>query len=256
MTTASIPPQAEDVVLASVNSVQIHSDVFGKWLNFTLANGGQDSPQLRQNLLNDLILREAVAQDIASLGLLQNEHNQFKLELAKQNAALELWFAHFFNLHPISEADIRSEYEKQLAMSNDPLHSTEYFVSQIVVSTEAEALKLIKQIQNPTSFEVLAKECSLDRASGDRGGQLGWAFANQFAPPMNEIIPTLTVGKIHPKPIQMPVGFYIVQLTNSRRVALPPFEQAKDNILKLLIARGRQQAIAELMNRSKVDMAK
>lgn len=252
MSSASQASAPKLNLIASVNGVEITTDLLDLSVSNAIASGNQDSIQLRQGLINDLIMREAIAQDVSKLGLLDNEHNGFKVKLAEQNAILDLWFANFFKAHPLTDLDIRSEYERQLALSKDPAHSTEFLVSQIVVGSESEALQLIKQIKDPSTFDILARERSLDRVSAEKGGLVGWAFSGQLAPPINEIVPTLTVGKIYPKPIQMPVGFYIIQLTNSRQISIPPFEQARDNIVRILIQRGRQQAINELMSTVKV----
>jgi peptidyl-prolyl cis-trans isomerase C len=110
----------------------------------------------------------------------------------------------------------------------------------------------MKQIKDPASFAILAKEKSLDKTTSEKGGLVGWALASQLAAPMNEIVPTLTKGKIAPKPIQTNVGWYIIQLDDVKPVVIPPFDQVKENIAIAMIQQKRQEAIGQLMNTAKI----
>ena len=249
-TTASAQPSGN--VLVTVNGSKITSNQLNDWVASAVADGNQDTPQLRQNILNDLVMREAINQDVKKTGLLSQGNNAFKVKLAEQNAIVELWFAQYFKTRPISEADVKAEYDKQVALAKTPQNSKEYQVSQIVVATEAEALSLMKQIKDPSSFAILAKEKSLDKTTSDKGGLVGWALPSQLAPPMNEIVPTLTKGKIAPKPIQTNVGWYIIQLDDVKPIVIPPFDQVKENIARALIQQKRQEAINQLMSTSKI----
>lgn len=255
MTSNLASAQASGTVLVTVNGSNITSDQLNEWVASAVADGNQDTPQLRQNILNDLVMREAINQEVKKTGLLKTGNNAFKVKLAEQNAIAELWFAQYFKTHPVTDNDVKAEYQKQVALSKDPKNSKEYQVSQIVVGTEAEALSLMKQIKDPASFAILAKEKSLDKATSEKGGLVGWALASQLAPPMNEIVPTLTKGKIAPKPIQTNVGWYIIQLDDVKPIVIPPFDQVKENIARVLIQQKRQEAINQLMSASKITKA-
>ena len=252
MTTNISAAEPSGPVLVTVNGSKITNNQLNDWVSSAVADGNPDTPQLRQNILNDLVMREAINQDVKKTGLLSKGNNAFKVKLAEQNAVVELWFAQYFKTHPITDADVRAEYDKQVALSKEPKNSKEYQVSQIVVATEAEALALMKQIKDPSSFAILAKEKSLDKTTSEKGGLVGWALASQLAAPMNEIVPTLTKGKIAPKPIQTNVGWYIIQLDDVKPIVIPPFDQVKENIARAMIQQKRQEAISQLMGSAKI----
>ncbi|QWD92700.1 peptidyl-prolyl cis-trans isomerase [Polynucleobacter asymbioticus] len=252
MTSNISSAQSAGSVLVTVNGSKITTNQLNDWVASAVADGNPDTPQLRQNILNDLVMREAINQDVKKTGLLNKGNNAFKVKLAEQNAIVELWFAQYLKAHPITEADVQAEYDKQVALSKDPKNSKEYQVSQIVVATEAEALALMKQIKDPSSFAILAKEKSLDKSTSERGGLVGWALPSQLAAPMNEIVPTLTKGKIAPKPIQTNVGWYIIQLDDVKPVVIPPFDQVKENIARAMIQQKRQEAVSQLMGAAKI----
>lgn len=151
-------------VAMTINGGKIYTSQVNEMVSIAVANGAKDSPDLRQNILNDLAVREVITQDIKKTGLLSKDNNALKLKLAQQNTMLELWFAEYFKSRPVTEADVKAEYDRQVAVSKEPQNAQQYEVAQIMVATEAEAADIIKQINAGTKFEALAKEKSLEKS--------------------------------------------------------------------------------------------
>ena len=104
-------------VLLTINGSKIYTSQVNEMVSMAVANGAKDSPELRQNVLNDLVVREVITQDIKKTGLLNKDNNALKLKLAQQNTMLDLWFAEYFKTHQVTEADVKAEYDRQLAFS-------------------------------------------------------------------------------------------------------------------------------------------
>jgi peptidyl-prolyl cis-trans isomerase C len=66
-------------VLTTVNGSKIFTSQLNEMVALAVANGAKDSPELRQNLLDDLVLREVITQDIRKTGLLNKDNNALKL---------------------------------------------------------------------------------------------------------------------------------------------------------------------------------
>ena len=239
-------------VLTTINGSKIYASQVNEMVSMAVANGAKDSPELRQNLLNDLVVREVITQDIKKTGLLNKDNNALKLKLAQQNTMLELWFAEYFKTHQVTEADVKAEYERQAALSKEPKNAKQYEVAQIMVATEGEAAEIIKQINNGAKFEVLAKEKSLEKLSGAQGGVVGWVFPFQLAPPINDLIVNLGKGKVAQSPIKTNNGWHVIKLDDVRPFAMPAFDQVKNNITQELVQQRRQQAINTLLKDAKV----
>jgi peptidyl-prolyl cis-trans isomerase C len=239
-------------VAMTINGSIIYVSQVNEMVSMAIANGAKDSPQLRQNLLNDLVVREVITQDIKKTGLLNKDNNALKLKLAQQNAMLELWFAEYFKARPVTEADVKAEYDRQAALSKEPQNSKQYEVAQIMVATEGEAADIIKQINAGTKFEVLAKEKSLEKISGAQGGVVGWVFPSQLAPPINELIVSLGKGNIAPSPVKTNNGWHVIKLDDVRPFVMPPFDQVKNNLTQELVQQRRQEAINALLKDAKV----
>ena len=234
-------------VLTTVNGSKIFTSQLNEMVALAVANGAKDSPELRQNLLDDLVLREVISQDIRKTGLLNKDNNALKLKLAQQNTLLELWFEEYFKKNPVTESDIRAEYDRQVALSKEPQNSKQYEVSQIQVATEAEATEIIQQINKGAKFEALAKDKSVEKLSAAQGGLVGWVLPAQLAAPINMLIVNLDKGKVTQTPVRTNNGWHVIRVDDVRPFVIAPFDQVRNVIAQELVQQRRQQAINALL---------
>jgi peptidyl-prolyl cis-trans isomerase C len=239
-------------VLTTVNGSKIFTSQLNEMVALAVANGAKDSPELRQNLLDDLVLREVISQDIRKTGLLSKDNNALKLKLAQQNTLLELWFEEYFKKNPVSESDIRAEYDRQVALSKEAQNSKQYEVSQIQVATEAEATEIIQQVNKGAKFETLAKDKSVEKLSAAQGGLVGWVLPAQLAPPINMLIVNLDKGKVAQTPIRTNNGWHVIRVDDVRPFVIAPFDQVRNTLAQELVQQRRQQAINGLIQNAKV----
>ena len=239
-------------VLMTINGSKIYTSQVNEMVSMAVANGAKDSPELRQNILNDLMVREVITQDIKKTGLLNKDNNALKLKLAQQNTMLELWFAEYFKKNPVTESDVRAEYGRQALLSKEPQNSKQYEVSQIQVATEVEATEIIQKINKGAKFEALAKDKSLEKISGAQGGVVGWVLPAQLAAPINTLIVNLGKGQVTQSPIKTNNGWHVIKLDDVRPFVMPPFEQVQNTIAQELVQQRRQEAINALLKESKV----
>jgi len=234
-------------VLTTVNGSKIFTSQLNERVALAVANGAKDSPELRQNLLDDLVLREVISQDIRKTGLLNKDNNALRLKLAQQNTLLELWFEEYLKKNPVTESDIRAEYDRQVALSKEPQNSKQYEVSQIQVATEAEANEIIQQINKGAKFETLAKDKSVEKISAAQGGLVGWVLPAQLAPPINTLIVNLDKGKVTQTPIRTNNGWHVIRVDDVRPFVIAPFDQVRNTVVQELVQQRRQQAVNALL---------
>src|SRR5690606_33012036 len=87
----------------------------------------------------------------------------------------------------------------------------------------------------------LAKEHSKDPGSGARGGELGWAQADNYVAPFAEALRQLEPGETTTEPVQSQFGWHIIRLQDTREAEFPAFEQVKPQLEELM----RQEALSE-----------
>jgi len=241
-----------DLVLTTVNGSKIVSSQLNEMVTLAVANGAKDTPELRQNLLDDLVVREVITQDIKKTGLLNKDNNALKLNLAQQNTLLELWFTEYFKKNPVTESEVRAEYDRQVKLSKEPQNSKQYEVAQIMVATEAEAAGIIQQINSGAKFETLAKDKSLEKISGAQGGGVGWVLPAQLAPPIDVLIVNLGKGQVAQSPIRTNNGWHVIKLDDVRPMVISTFDQVRNNLAQELAQQRRQQAVKALLKDAKV----
>ena len=81
----------------------------------------------------------------------------------------------------------------------------------ILVATEAECLKLKKDIEGGSNFADVAKQHS-KCPSGKQGGALGEFSRGQMVPEFDRVVFQEAVGKVH-GPVKTQFGFHLVEIT-------------------------------------------
>jgi peptidyl-prolyl cis-trans isomerase C len=238
--------------VASINGVKLPASRLEEILNYYQQEGGLVTPDIKARMLDDLMLKEVIFQEVTKTGLIKKPENQARLEMAKKNAAVEIWWQNYLQAHPVAESDVRVEYELLVKASQEPRNKKEYNVSQIVVATEAQALELLKELDRGAVFEVLAKKSSIHKDSVEQGGLLGWALPVQLLEPLGNAVISLGKGKVSSAPIQTSYGWHILRVNDARDYVLPSYDQLKAQIRTNLLIKKRNQAFSELMTRYKV----
>ena len=82
----------------------------------------------------------------------------------------------------------------------------------ILVKTEAEALRILKEIKSGTDFDELARKYSIDPSSGSKGGNLGLFQRGDLLPDFEAAILRLKVGELSDA-VKTSVGYHIIQRT-------------------------------------------
>jgi peptidyl-prolyl cis-trans isomerase C len=249
--------QAPSTVAATVNGVKVFNKDLDLMVKAAEASGAKDSPDLRNAILNDLVIREAILQDVKKNSLEKRGDNEARIKIANQNILIDLWFAEFMKAHPITDAEIRAEYDRQAAITKDGKNSNEYKISQIVVATEADANDVITKLNGGSNFNQLAKEKSLDKQSAANGGEItNWILPDQLVPPLGDTVVGLTKGKVSVKAVRTNLGWHVVRLDDMRKFKLPTFEESKNIISQSFLNRRKQEAISDLMKKATVVPAK
>ena len=85
--------------------------------------------------------------------------------------------------------------------------------SHILVKKHSEALTIVEKLRNGETFSKLAKELSLDKASGIKGGDLGFFTKGMMVKPFEEAAFKLEKGTITQQPIKTEFGYHIIKRT-------------------------------------------
>ncbi|HEY9399650.1 MAG TPA: peptidylprolyl isomerase [Nitrososphaeraceae archaeon] len=84
--------------------------------------------------------------------------------------------------------------------------------SHILVNKQSEALSIIERLKKGESFDKLAKEYSIDRGSGKRGGDLGF-FGRGIMVRAFEIASFKLEKNQISEPVKTEFGYHIIKRT-------------------------------------------
>ena len=83
--------------------------------------------------------------------------------------------------------------------------------SHILVKKHSEALQILERIKKGESFADLARELSIDKGSGKRGGDLGFFGRGQMVKPFEEAAFKLEKGELTNEPVRTQFGYHIIR---------------------------------------------
>ncbi|HXT85324.1 MAG TPA: peptidylprolyl isomerase [Verrucomicrobiae bacterium] len=83
--------------------------------------------------------------------------------------------------------------------------------SHILVKKQSEALLIIERIKNGESFTNIAKDLSIDKGSGKKGGDLGIFGKGMMVKPFEEAAFKLKKGEMTTEPIKTEFGYHIIK---------------------------------------------
>ena len=218
---------------ASVNGIIIWSDAVEQGIQASIARGQKETPELRNAVLGKLIEITLLAQKADQDGLADTEKANRQLALIRQNYLADLQLSTFIQKNPVIDAEVRSEYDRQIATLGPKAMIVEYKVSDIAVANEADAQAALARLKKGESFSAIAKQISL-APNKVQGGAVGWVQAGQTLPQIAGVLTTLPKGQFSPEPIKMPEGWYLVKVDDKRTSKPPSFEEAKVGIRKNL----------------------
>ena len=192
--------------VATVNGTPITKGVFDLKMAATQSSGQKDTPQLREAVKNELINFELLAQEAERMGLDKDIQWKDQITLMRQNVLTQAYVNAYLKDRPITTDQLREEYEKQKQSMGGGESFTQYKLSQIIVSTQADANRIIERLRGGEPFAKAAKEFSIDAATKSRGGSLGWIVLTQVNPSVAQLIGGLPKGGVS-QSLEVPQGW-------------------------------------------------
>ncbi|QCP55025.1 peptidyl-prolyl cis-trans isomerase [Trinickia violacea] len=217
------------------------------------ASHQSDTPQLRQNLKQQLIVRELFRQNAEKGQYGTKPEVQEAMNAAKVNAETQLYLKDSIHPAQVTDAQVKARYDEIVAS----LGKEEYKPRIIVVPDEATANTVLAALKSGTAFDALARQYSTAPSKAS-GGELPWV---SFKTPMTEgktqglplavaqAITQLPVGGVLPQSIALGSDTNgpraIVKVDAKRPTQVPPFDQAQGTIRQQLQALALEKAAAQ-----------
>jgi len=150
-----------------------------------------------------------------------------------------LYEAHIGSSVKVSESEARIFYDAQ---------KEENRLAVIALADEATAKSALAKLGAGTAFAEVAKGMSVDPNAARSGGEIpGWVTLGQLPLDVEKAVAPLKVGE-HTGVVVQPNGSYIFALLEKRpRKDPPPFDQNKEEIVKMLESRKKGALVAQYL---------
>ena len=241
----ALPAFAQNV--ATVNGTAIPQSRADLLVTEQKSQGAPDSEQLRAAVKEELIRREVLSQEARKKSLDKSAAVQAQMDMARQAVLIRAYLQDFVKAHPVSDADVKAEYDKIKSQLGDK----EYKARHILVEKEEEAKAIIAKLDKGEKIDDLAKQ-SKDPGSKDKGGDLGWANPASFVKPFADALSKLEKGKYTTTPVKTDFGYHVIKLEDSRRLKAPAFDEVKGQLKQRLEQQRVEKHIAELRSKAAV----
>jgi peptidyl-prolyl cis-trans isomerase C len=245
---APAPTAAANKPLAVVNGKEIPA-LYGDLVKREMAQGQPDSPQLDARVRESLINLELLSRAALDKGLDKEPNLAAALDIRRKDQLAKAYLEDYVKTHPVTDAEIQAMYDKAKAQPMEP----EYHAHHILVKTEAEAKKLIAELDKKAKFEDLAKKYSKDPGSAKNGGELDWSDRRAFVPEFSNALASLKKGETTQTPVKTQFGYHIIRLDDTRMPKLPPLDAVRGEIVKQIQQERVRDAITAARASAKIE---
>ncbi len=259
LTAAPAPAQtADDPVLARVDGDAIHlSDlvaIAGEVLPPELAALPAASllsslpPAVAGQLLDRAITERAIVLAARKQGLEQDPALRQRLRRAEdqelQQALLGREVAAL-----VTDDAIRARYDRDAAARRA---EEEVRARHILLPTEAAARAALAELQRGADFATVARARSTDPGSRD-GGDLGFFKRGDMVAEFAEAAFALAPGQTSTAPLRTQFGRHVIRVEERRNAAAPPFEAARDQLRRQLMAEQVEGVVTRIRGAAQVE---
>lgn len=241
------PAWAGGNIAATVNNVPLPQAQLDLLVNTFVAKGAKDGEELRKQLTDELVAREAVAQEALKLGLDKSPEVTAALANARRDLLVNVFQADYAAKHPASDAEIKALYDQQKQEAGDK----EYRIRHVLVKTEAEAKEILAALKKGAKLETLAREKSLDSASRAAGGDIGWQVPVMLVPAVRDVVKGLAKGQAS-EPVQSSFGWHVLRVEEVRPFEFPELGKVKASLQQQLQNQSTLRAIEEIRRTAQI----
>lgn len=223
-----LPPEMA-VLPAAALLQSLPPEVAGQLLDRAIAERAIVLVARRQGLDQDPVVRDRVRR--------AEEQELQQALLAREVAAL------------VTDEAVRARYESDAAARRA---EEEVRARHILLPTEAAARTALEELRRGADFATVARARSTDPGSRE-GGDLGFFKRGDMVAEFAEAAFALAPGQVSAAPVRTQFGWHVIRLEERRHAAAPPFEAARDQLRRQLMAEQVQTVVARIRGEARIE---
>ncbi|MDR0407653.1 MAG: peptidyl-prolyl cis-trans isomerase [Campylobacteraceae bacterium] len=220
-------------VIATVNGQDVSDEDIGLLLRqFPNVSYEKLPEDAKQQVLNQAIDRKLLIENAIKNGIEKDKEFISTLEKVKNEIALEIWMKKEFEKVKVSDSSIKKFYDEN---QNTFVQPERVKASHILVNTEDEAKKIIKELGSLKGKAMIDKFAEFAKSNVDQtsqtGGDLGWFSKNDpFIAEFKNAAFALKKGEVSKAPVKTQFGYHVIYLEDKQAEKKLPFDEVKEQI--------------------------
>ncbi len=226
-------------------------------LNKTLKQRGVSNKEFKEGLVTQIRIRK-LAESIEKIEITDAEAEKFyKNNLAEFKHSEQVRASHILISADLLQL-IREYKSKNKNISATDLNKK---VEEKMEEQRIKAEKVLAEVKaDPDNFEQLAEKYSDDKASGERGGELGFFARETMVKEFSDAAFAMKPDTVSDKLVQSTYGYHIIKVTDRIEAGTTPFVKVKEDI-KFYLATKEQMKVLKnltdgLMKTAKIEYLK
>ncbi len=199
--------------------------------------------ELRARFLDNLVTKRMLIKTAQKSGIKEDPEMKRKIEEFKNELILDKYLKSKLGNIKVNDDEAKAYYEKHKDEFTTP---KEVRARHILVKTQKEAEKIYQELKKGADFAQLAKKYSIDKASAQKGGELGFFTQGDMVKAFSQVAFSLKPGEIS-KPVKTPFGYHIIQVEEVKPPHQKSFKEVKEEIKKKLLQEKQQAAFDKLV---------
>lgn len=239
---------AKDSV-AMVDGQPISRNTFQQYAKGVASKPAEDlTAEQRNQLLDNLVRAEVVAQEAEHSGLAARDETRAALDLSRLQILQQAASQDYLKDRQPSAEELQAEYDLQVAQ----LDKQQFRLGNILVATEDAAKQIAAQLKSGANFAQLAKQKSIDTRTKDKGGDMDWLTPAYMTPDIAAAVQKLKKGDVT-APIKSQDGWHVIRVIDTRDNPAPPIDQVKDRLVSIVEQKKFKAYVDKLVAKAKVD---
>jgi peptidyl-prolyl cis-trans isomerase C len=242
-------------IVATLNEKPIYKDELLEDISYIIGEdfNGQSLTDIPKEVLESIIIESKVSDKVYREALRDDIDEEEKIKKMVKSYKKQLIIGEFIKKtsnEAVTDEQVVVKYEELVEILKG---QEERKIKHILLDSEDDAERAIREIRRTGSFERVAKRKSLDNATAADGGELGYVLKDQLAPEFSEVAFILKEGAIS-KPVKTTYGWHVIKIDDVREAQPAEFEAVREQIKSNLIEQKKQEYLQGIAQTLKVEI--
>jgi peptidyl-prolyl cis-trans isomerase C len=197
------------------------------------------APDRKRQFVENMILNDLLFTEAQKAGYDKDPDIEKQVADMRKRLVVQRLMREYQTPPTITDDDAKKYYDENPNLFS----STQIKASHILVKDEETAKRLHAElVADPSKFADIAKQESIDKTSGAKGGDLGKFGQGRMVPEFERVAFSLKPGQLS-DPVKTQYGWHIILVTDRQEGERKPFDQVKEQIKTTLRNKRLQDAV-------------